>query len=376
MTSATSSSANPISDVTLWGTDSVRVSAAFFSPNHSYRRSLSHHVASIAVMNTWWLRGSNRIRFISGMSARMKSSSAVPDFPRMSRCKAAIDACVPSMSSITMAGSGSIGVGAPANGGVATPSSSRVGTKSPRSTMVCSASPTSGSDRHSARRLARLDGDAKASATSTNSRPAASYIGRKAMSWNIESPSGFMGSVIICWWPTETKTWLSSSATSGMGNRVVIGRLWTNWKSSSARHHSMSCGEPKWASMRRPRSASRTTCASVNAGCAWRAGSISCSCVPPAGAAWTASCLVAIAVVTISPSRTVETSTLTRPETSASPRPTVASTKATFRFDVMGSAVNRTPAASGKTICCTTTAISTVRWSTPLRTRYVTARSV
>ncbi len=33
--------------------------------------------------------------------------------------------------------------------------------------------------------------------------------------------------------------------------------------------------------------------------------------------------------------------------------------EATFRFDVTGSAVNRMPAASGKTICCTTTAMWT-----------------
>ena len=53
--SATSRSASPISEVTLFGTDCVRVSAAFFSPSHSSRCSLSHHVASIADMNTWLL---------------------------------------------------------------------------------------------------------------------------------------------------------------------------------------------------------------------------------------------------------------------------------------------------------------------------------
>ena len=35
ITSATSRSASPISDVTLWGTDCVSVSAAFFSPSHA-----------------------------------------------------------------------------------------------------------------------------------------------------------------------------------------------------------------------------------------------------------------------------------------------------------------------------------------------------
>ena len=53
ITSATSRSASPISDVTLCGTDCVSVSAAFFSPSHSCRCSLSHQVASIPAMITW-----------------------------------------------------------------------------------------------------------------------------------------------------------------------------------------------------------------------------------------------------------------------------------------------------------------------------------
>ncbi len=75
--------------------------------------------------------------------------------------------------------------------------------------------------------------------------------------------------------------------------------------------------------------------------------------------------LVATAVATTSPSRTVWTSAFTRPETRASPRPTQASTEATVRLPVTGSAVNRTPAACGKTIRWTTTAIRTLRWLTP-----------
>ena len=59
----------------------------------------------------------------------------------------------------------------------------------------------------------------------------------------------------------------------------------------------MSCGRPKCASIRRPSCASRTTCASVSAGCSCRSGSIACSCVPPAGEAWMASRLVPIASV-------------------------------------------------------------------------------
>ena len=52
ITSATSKSASPISDVTLLGTDCVSVSAAFFSPSHASSCSFSHHEASIAPMNT------------------------------------------------------------------------------------------------------------------------------------------------------------------------------------------------------------------------------------------------------------------------------------------------------------------------------------
>jgi hypothetical protein len=39
---------------------------------------------------------------------------------------------------------------------------------------------------------------------------------------------------------------------AGIGNSVVIGRLWTIWNTTSTRHHSMSWGRPKCASIRRP----------------------------------------------------------------------------------------------------------------------------
>ena len=71
--------------------------------------------------------------------------------------------------------------------------------KSPRSRMVCSASPISGSDLpKTSRRPARLAGDAKRRVTSTNSLPPASYMGRGVVSCHKESPRGFMASVIIC----------------------------------------------------------------------------------------------------------------------------------------------------------------------------------
>ena len=79
--------------------------------------------------------------------------------------------------------------------------------------------------------------------------------------------------------------------------------------------------------------------------------------------------MVATALATTSPSRTLKVSAFTKPETGASPRPKLASTEATFRLEVTGSAVNRIPAACGTTICCTTTAMWTLRWSKPFRRR-------
>jgi hypothetical protein len=52
---------------------------------------------------------------------------------------------------------------------------------------------------------------------------------------------------------------------------------------------------------------------------------------------------------------------LTRPATSASPRPKLASIETTLRLPVTGWAVNITPATSGTTIRCTTTAMWTLR---------------
>ncbi len=91
ITSATSSSASPISDVTLSGADSVSVSAAFFSPSHSCSLSLSHHVASIPAMIACMLSGSLRTRLCSSKASSRKSNSAGPVFVRMSRSRAAMD---------------------------------------------------------------------------------------------------------------------------------------------------------------------------------------------------------------------------------------------------------------------------------------------
>ena len=117
ITSATSRSASPISEVTLCGTDCDSLSAAFFSPSQSSSCSFSHQAASIAAMKVWWLRGSNSRRLSSCRSARMNSNSSGPDLPRMSCRRRARDSWVSAISSVTLAGSGSIGSGAATRGG-------------------------------------------------------------------------------------------------------------------------------------------------------------------------------------------------------------------------------------------------------------------
>ena len=129
----------------------------------------------------------------------MKSRSADPDFVRMSRFAAAMEAWLRLISSVTMAGSVSIGAGPLLGGAQTGPSSVSDGMKSPRSRTVCSASPISGSDVPAiASKPARLVGDARIWVTSTNSRPPASAMGRGVVICQKESPRGFIGSVIIC----------------------------------------------------------------------------------------------------------------------------------------------------------------------------------
>ena len=121
----------------------------------------------------------------------MKSSSAGPDFAAMSRFSAAMEAWLRSISSVTMAGSVSIGAGALSAGVPAGSSSGRAGMKSPRSRMVRSASPISGSDLPRAfSRPARLAGEPSSWVTSTNSRPPASAIGRRGRQLPQREPQG------------------------------------------------------------------------------------------------------------------------------------------------------------------------------------------
>jgi hypothetical protein len=129
----------------------------------------------------------------------MKSRSSNPDFVEMSRCKMAMEPSLRPISSVTMAGSISIGSGTLPGGVPPGPSSGRVAMKSPRSMTVASASPISGSDLPKASNTpARVAGEPSAGATSTNSLPPASAMGRGVVSCHSESPRGFMGSVIIC----------------------------------------------------------------------------------------------------------------------------------------------------------------------------------
>jgi hypothetical protein len=67
---------------------------------------------------------------------------------------------------------------------------------------------------------------------------------------------------------------------------------------------------------------------------------------------------------------------VTRPETTASPRPGLASITTSFRAPVTGLAVNSTPAVSAAAMRWTTTASFTVAWSSPRCSRYAIARSV
>jgi hypothetical protein len=100
---------------------------------------------------------------------------------------------------VTTAGSVSIGAGGPPNNGPGELSSGTGRMKPSRSAMLRSASPVSGSPfPMTSRRPARLDGEASRWVTSTNRRPPASAIGAGVVICQKESPSGFIGSVIIC----------------------------------------------------------------------------------------------------------------------------------------------------------------------------------
>ena len=153
-------------------------------------------------------------------------------------------------------------------------------------------------------------------------RPRASSA--PAVSCQTEIPSGFIGSVIICGGPRTRRRGCVVGGRGDREQRRDRPALDDAKAPSGVRHHSMSWGGRSAASIRRP------SCRAPGL----RVGQ------PRLGVA------VARRRPTTSPSRTVKTSGLTWPETSASPRPGTASIDVTRRFDVIGSAVNRTPAAS------------------------------
>ena len=110
-----------------------------------------------------------------------------------------------SISSVTMAGSVSIGVGSPAvparraGGRELRPGATRM--KSPRSRTVCSASPISGSDLPEHVEQARAARGRRQRRGDIDEQPARRPrpSGRGVVSCHNDSPSGFMASVIICW---------------------------------------------------------------------------------------------------------------------------------------------------------------------------------
>jgi hypothetical protein len=105
-----------------------------------------------------------------------------------------MDASLRPISSVTMAGSVSLGAGAPPRGAQPGPSSGSDGMKPSRSRMVRSASPISGSDLpRTSRRPARLVGEARPWVTSTNRRLPASAMGRGVVSCQKESPRASWG---------------------------------------------------------------------------------------------------------------------------------------------------------------------------------------
>ena len=131
------------------------------------------------------------------MSARMKSTN-LSDFVRMVRSKAALDASLPWISSVTMAGSVSIGAVVLPNSGPGEPCQER-----PDEAVALE----DGLQRVPGQRIGSPQGLQDAGAarrrgqpwvTSTNRRPPASAMGAGVVICQKESPRGFMGSVIIC----------------------------------------------------------------------------------------------------------------------------------------------------------------------------------
>jgi hypothetical protein len=144
---------------------------------------------------------------------------------------------------------------------------------------------------------------------------------------------------------------------------VVTGRAWVSQHlPSPSTAHSTSWGLPKCSCTRAPSRTSAATWSSVR-----QAASGAGRWTPfPSLRSRTAPVCV----------RTTKWSGSTAPLTTASPSPGLASMTLCPRAPVTGSAVKSTPATAASTIRCTTTASSVRAWSTRLRVRYSTARSV
>ena len=173
-----------------------------------------------------------------------------------------------SISSATMAGSVSIGAGARAGRRPARrPSSGSAGRKSPRSTTVCSASrdqrigpPETSEEAGAARRRGEALGD-------VDEQPPAGHVHRPGGGQLPHGePQGLQGvghHLLVADRDVDVVLAVVGRRDGEQrGDRPAL----DDWKSSSTRHHSMSWGRPKCASIRRPSCASRRTCASVSAG--------------------------------------------------------------------------------------------------------------
>ena len=154
--------------------------------------------------------------------------------------------------------------------------------------------------------------------------------------------------------------------------RAVIGRAWRIDAFPSAHAHSTSCGRPKCCSIAAPRRASRRSTRSGRARTSVAAAPSTCSVPPPERARiitsrrpWRRSAMFQIH----QRFRNTKRSGVTWPDTTASPKPGLASMTISSRAPVTGLAVNITPAISAGTICCTTTASLIVCWSIPWRSR-------
>ena len=160
-----------------------------------------------------------------------------------------------------------------------------------------------------------------------------------------------------CWrrWRCAVRSTSSQASTSAS---VVIGRDWSRYSSPPRMAHSMSCGQPKCRATPLANCQRRYTSRPRRQGCRRRPSSTGHSSFAPAARY---ACLSAI---TASSTRPVSfssrsTSGCTRPETTVSPSPQLASRSISRLRPSCGLAVKSTPATSAETCRCTMTAMAT-----------------